>query len=959
VTTSATGTSQASEGPKDRRVLLHAISISFIILVALLLFYKHFATRGMLMHVDMTFPATISRNFALYNHTWWQYGSVQNIWNVQRVFWTYPLLAAVKLLNISTDRYLLILFIGTFALAGVSMYALAHFNIKRFKLGGTNQYAPYIGAVFAALIFMYNPFSVSHLWPYFGYPGYAVLPLVFLLLVKVMDSPKVWSVVLLALLITVAGTSPINAVWYWFMILAYMLFYLVTRRFNRKSLATTGKVLFPVAGLYGLLNAAWVMPYAASQVINKPFTPSYITGFSRSMLDTLSASGSLLNNLRFTAGWGLPVNPEPIGTLWVILSFALPAFALLAVVMLRRKVIRDGVALFWSIMFVVSLLLATGTSFILAGPYSWFVLRAPGLSSFGWVFRAADRWLVFAGVFYALILGLFIAYLIRNWKPSYTLLAQVIAVLVLVSFVPLANSYAKYVYNPTQIPADYAEANEFIEVTAPGARPVWLPFSKDGFRYNWAPEKRIGAFDVYSSNASLNNLQDLFNQDNFYYWLESVFSKTFLGPGDVLNRQLMLQKDLASRLFIPLSSRFLVFDSTVPGYAIGDSLREDTSMRSVLKTDDLEVFEFNTGAAVVRPTTTTILIDNYWDELALVQKLSPEQLLRTSFTSREAGAGKRLGTLAMDNYKERMNANPGFEEMKPDGNPVGWTLLPQVDSYVPAGVEPGQTIPPTMRPESGNAKVTMLLDTVARIGGKRSLKVSNYSFTDLSTYSIAGDEIPVIPGDIYNIETHVKYKNAEWTHVRVEGLADATGKWTRLASCPPIRSGTSRWHEHTCSFYMPAGISKIRPVLSAGWAHERKKGPGVSWFDNVKVSRISNRFFTELSGVPAPPEVSFKQVSPEKYEVTVRAATAPFVLAFGEAFDPLWTARLDGKTVDPVRLYSTINGFRIDKRGDFKMTIEYIPQGWFTIGMILSLVVLFLCLAYLGLVLVRRRHLNR
>ena len=158
---------------------------------------------------------------------------------------------------------------------------------------------------------------------------------------------------------------------------------------------------------------------------------------------------------------------------------------------------------------------------------------------------------------------------------------------------------------------------------------------------------------------------------------------------------------------------------------------------------------------------------------------------------------------------------------------------------------------------------------------------------------------------------------------------------------------------------MPAGISKIRPVISAGWAHERKKGPGVSWFDNVKVSRISNRFFTELSGVPAPPEVSFKHVSPEKYEVTVRASTAPFVLAFGEAFDPLWTARLDGKTVDPVRLYSTINGFRIDKRGDFKMTIEYIPQGWFTIGMILSLVVLFLCLAYLGLVLVRRRNLNR
>ncbi|HEY5530939.1 MAG TPA: hypothetical protein VIK22_02935, partial [Candidatus Anoxymicrobiaceae bacterium] len=88
----------AGDHKVQRKVLWHTISIGVIVLAALLLFYKHFATRGMLMHVDMTFPTTVSRNFMLYTHTWWQYGSVQNIWNVQRIFWTYPLLAAVKVL---------------------------------------------------------------------------------------------------------------------------------------------------------------------------------------------------------------------------------------------------------------------------------------------------------------------------------------------------------------------------------------------------------------------------------------------------------------------------------------------------------------------------------------------------------------------------------------------------------------------------------------------------------------------------------------------------------------------------------------------------------------------------------------------------------------------------------------------------------------------------------------------
>jgi hypothetical protein len=944
----------AGNNKGQRKVLWHAISIVVIVLASLLLFYKHFLTRGMLMHVDMTFPTTIERNLVLYNHTWWQYGSVQNIWNIQRIFWAYPLLGLSKLLNLSTDRYLLALFISTFALAGVSMYALTFDSIKRFfKSETVSKYGIYVGAVFAALIFMYNPFSVSHLWPYFGYPGYAVLPLVFLLLMKTVDDPRIWKVVLLAVLISVAGTGPINVVWYWFMIVGYLLFYLIVKKFNRKSLAAAGKVVLPLAGLYALLNAAWVVPYARSQAINKPFTPVYHNQFSRSMLDMLSKSGTILNNVRFTAGWGLPVDPNPHGPLWIVLSFALPALAIVAFVVFKKKAIRDRTVLFWTIMFFVSVLLGTGTSFILARPYSWFVLKAPGISSLGWVFRAADRWLIYAALFYSLLLGLLVAWLLRDRDATRKALAVGAIVVVLVSFVPITLSYAKDVYNPTRIPKDYDKVTQALEKMDAGNRPVWIPFARDGFHYDWAPEKRIGPFDVYTSNPSLNNLQDIFSQDNYYYWLESVFSKTVLGPRDVLNKNLMLSDDLASKLFMPLSGNYIVLDSSVPRYSAGTALKSDHSLKSVLESGDLEVFKPDTSVEPLRATTRTVLITNFYDELALARKLEPAQFARLTFAGPESNIGPPFGGIGMDRYLEPFDLNSGFETVGPDGLPKGWN---------PAEPEarPGEpSTPPMFKTPDTGLKPQISVDEGTKAGGRRSLKIVNPSHTDLNFRSVFGPTAPVVTGDIYKVKTWVKYTNSEWTRVSVEGFKMETGEWVSLVNCPVVQSGTSGWKNTECSFYMPEGISMIRPALVAGWAKSPDR-PATSWFDNIEISRVGDKFYEDLKQAPANPEVTWNRVSPEKYEVQVRDATEPFMLTFGEAYDPMWVVRLeDGKNVNPVRLCSTVNGFPLDRKGDYRLTVEYVPQDWFKQGLVVSLVSIFGCLLFLALVLLWKRKTSR
>ena len=58
-----------------------------------------------------------------------------------------------------------------------------------------------------------------------------------------------------------------------------------------------------------------------------------------------------------------------------------------------------------------------------------------------------------------------------------------------------------------------------------------------------------------------------------------------------------------------------------------------------------------------------------------------------------------------------------------------------------------------------------------------------------------------------------------------------------------------------------------------------------------------------------------------------------FILAFAEAYDELWAAHIDGETVEGIPLYGMLNGYFINKTGNFTITIEYRPQQWFNIGM--------------------------
>ena len=86
-----------------------------------------------------------------------------------------------------------------------------------------------------------------------------------------------------------------------------------------------------------------------------------------------------------------------------------------------------------------------------------------------------------------------------------------------------------------------------------------------------------------------------------------------------------------------------------------------------------------------------------------------------------------------------------------------------------------------------------------------------------------------------------------------------------------------------------------------------------------------------------PASVTYEMIDPTKYIARVNASR-PFMLAFAEAYDPMWIAHSDDYFTRSIPLYSVINGFYINKTGNYDLLIEFEPQKWFYVGMWITII---------------------
>jgi hypothetical protein len=973
---------------RDYRPLYHAICAAVIIAAACFLLYKNFVNPGMMMSSDMTWPDTLARlQFRTFN-TWFPYGSTPATSAIQWFFWIFPSSMVARVLHVSAPRYMFLLFLGTFSLAGISMYALAFSTIRSLKLKGIAGYAPYVGSVFAGLVYMYNPWSLHYFRPYFAYPIYALTPLLFLAMVKTYRSPSVRNIILLALLATIANTSH-NQTWLIGLFGAYFIFFVISNRFGRDALKRSLKVVLGTAGLYLLLNAIWTVPFLGAVALGKPLLPFYSPGWTEAMLQGLSSNSYMMNNLRLLSIWSWNIDVLGGGQFLQALTFGLPVLTIVSLILVRKEARKNSTINFWAVLAIITLLLATGTSSVLRGFYNWLVFRAPGAATFGWLLRSPERWLFFVAPFIALMLGILVARLLparpteatseaglrriarmlrysdeeekpdrgktedklfeypttegrivgversiasRRYRNS-TIIAVLLVILVLVSMYPKALDFANRVFSPADVPKDYQQFTDYLS-TKPGTpRVAWLPFfPPQQFRYAWAPIKTITWFSVMTSNPSLSSINEVMNRQSYFNWLQSLYLKVGGTQQNVTleNKPVMMKTDIMSRLFAPFSTSYVVHDASALGYDFGNSFATDTSLNKAFTTSFLKTYRTDGNPGYVWAATQTLKAVSFYDNLAFVQRLSPEAQDNLAYTDGNSyfGASPDVsahnGAVKLTDYLKTVNLNPGFEQVEDNGMPRQW-----VEFF-----------------KNPHAQITT--DRSTKTQGKRSLRIENRTSKTMGVARVVSDELPVQPGGIYTIDTSVKYQNVNWTNVSVEGYNSRLNKWIQIAQCPVIGSGDSDWQSYHCAFWIPEEITKIRPLLGGGWVRNAYFGNAISWFDDVRISRVDDSLYNVLSERPEAPKITFKKVTAEKYKVSVRGANAPFVLVQSESYDPLWVAKFsDGARVDSIPMYATINGYRINRTGNFDLVLEYQPQQFWMYGLALTILTLLLCLAYL------------
>lgn len=115
-------------------------------------------------------------------------------------------------------------------------------------------------------------------------------------------------------------------------------------------------------------------------------------------------------------------------------------------------------------------------------------------------------------------------------------------------------------------------------------------------------------------------------------------------------------------------------------------------------------------------------------------------------------------------------------------------------------------------------------------------------------------------------------------------------------------------------------------------------------FETYGTNYLQNYLVTARDSMHAvAANVTFQKLNPTKYIAHVEAE-GPFFLVFSESYHSSWAAYVDGKQIGQHFLVNGYaNAWYINKTGSYTITLEFLPQKLYTIGSLVSIMTLILC----------------
>ena len=95
----------------------------------------------------------------------------------------------------------------------------------------------------------------------------------------------------------------------------------------------------------------------------------------------------------------------------------------------------------------------------------------------------------------------------------------------------------------------------------------------------------------------------------------------------------------------------------------------------------------------------------------------------------------------------------------------------------------------------------------------------------------------------------------------------------------------------------------------------------------------------------------YDKINPTLWNVRI-STSRPTTIGFAEPYDQAWEASVykDGKKIEVVNslpLYGVLNAFQIKNTGDLKIVLNFVPQYWYQIGLLMSGLTFAFCIIYI------------
>ena len=543
------------------RLLVKSSPYLLISAISVAVLHKVLFSSGLIMYGDLMFPFPVDRFLDHIYPLWTPYGSLTTIGRTALLPFEAPVAAISAALNVSVETIIKAHLLGILILIGSSMYFAASSLLRE---RGKSPRVVFIASMTAALVYMFNPWSlsqISHIWLWLGY---ALTPLVLLCFMRALKTHRLRYIVLTAVLLCLASGHVRWVIALGILMVGWLVFWLlsrlgsVTRREVLNSFGVTSLVLM----FYVLFSAFWLLPWLTTGFNTGNVAPPTFLIVDQA-IDSSSWNASLDNVFRLMGCSWVEIPWQPTSSwmheLWFVASFTLPLLAFSALFIRRSRY-----PLYFASMGLLFAFLTKGTQSPLGSSYKWLVFDIPFLSDqLGRLFRAPYWWGGALALCLCFLIALAVAEILHwGWREKGSIARKSAPFVVLLLFLPSfalfvqqpARGFFGEIYVPVEVPQEYNSVNNWLGEQEGDFKVSWIP-SYDWRDTTWGSHVTgsVASFDVWSSSKP--TMADCGGNPDVMYYYNYTYRVSLLGGRTAHYGKYME----------PINTRYVLYHSDIVG----------------------------------------------------------------------------------------------------------------------------------------------------------------------------------------------------------------------------------------------------------------------------------------------------------------------------------------------------------------------------------------------------------